>query len=63
MYFFNCRIPPNLCNVVLAAGVRNADEPTWNKVFKKFESETVPSMKRKLMYALTDTRNKELISR
>ena len=61
--FFYSRITPNLRNIVYSAGVKNADEATWDEVFQKFISESVPSEKRKLMYALTNSRNKEILSR
>ncbi|XP_020619456.1 endoplasmic reticulum aminopeptidase 1-like isoform X1 [Orbicella faveolata] len=56
-------ITPNLRNIVYSTGVKYADEATWDEVFGKFESEAVPSEKRKLMYALTNSRNKEILSR
>ncbi|KAL9985907.1 hypothetical protein ACROYT_G008360 [Oculina patagonica] len=38
-------------------------KPTWMEVFKRFQSEAVPSEKRKLMYALTNSRNKGILTR
>jgi len=63
IHCFNSRITPNLRNVVYSTGVRYADQATWDEVFQKFKSETVPSEKRKLMYALTNSRNEDILSR
>ena len=59
----NSRINPNLRNLVYSTGVKYADQATWDEVFQKFQSEPVPSEKRKLMYALTNSRNKDILNR
>ena len=60
---FNSRVTPNLRNIVYSIGVKDADDATWTKVFHRFESETVPSEKRKLMYALTNSRDEGILRR
>ncbi|KAL9985906.1 hypothetical protein ACROYT_G008359 [Oculina patagonica] len=56
-------ITPNLRNIIYSIGVKDANEATWNKVFERFQSETVPSEKRKLMYALTNSRDQGILTR
>ena len=63
IYFLNSRIAPNLRNVVYSTGLKYADQETWDEVFRKFKSEPVPSEKRKLMYALTNSRDKDILQR
>ena len=59
----NYRITPNLRSTVYSLGVKDADEATWNKVFDRYLKETVPSEKRKLMYAVTNIRNKKILQK
>ena len=59
----NYRITPNLRSTVYSLGVKDADEATWNKVFDKYLKEPVPSEKRKLMYAVTNIRNKKILQK
>ena len=57
------RIAPNLRSTVYSIGIKDANESTWMKVFNRFQTETVPSEKRKLMYALTNSRNEGILKR
>lgn len=57
------RIRPNLRNVVYSVGVKYADEQTWTEVFRRFQAEKVATEKRKLMYALTSSRNPGILKR
>lgn len=54
-------IRPNLRNVVYSLGVKYADIKTWQKVFERFRKEQVATEKRKLMYALTSSRNPQIL--
>ncbi|XP_078360605.1 endoplasmic reticulum aminopeptidase 1-like [Oculina patagonica] len=56
-------IAPNLRSTVYSIGIKDANDSTWMEVFKRFQSEAVPSEKRKLMYALTNSRNKGILTR
>lgn len=69
MKFFNdwldksVPISPNVRYAIYAIGLREANDSTWTKVFNKYQAETVPSEKRKLMYALTSSRHEDILKR
>lgn len=69
MKFFNdwldksVPISPNVRYAIYAIGLREASDSTWTKVFNKYQAETVPSEKRKLMYALTSSRHEDILKR
>ncbi|XP_068711670.1 endoplasmic reticulum aminopeptidase 1-like isoform X2 [Montipora foliosa] len=59
----NQSIAPNLRNAIYSIGIKDADDQTWNEVFHRYQTESVPSEKRKLMYALTCSRNQDILKR
>ena len=50
-------------NTIYSVGVKDASEETWNRVFHKYQTEPVPSEKRKLMYALSNSNNLAVLKR
>ena len=50
-------LEPNLKNVVYMAGIANGDDDDWEFMWTKFQEATVPSEKRKLLYALAKSKD------
>lgn len=56
-------ISPNVRYAIYTIGLRVANDSVWTKVFYRYQTETVPSEKKKLMYALTTSQNEVILKR
>lgn len=60
---FLCSIPPNLRSVVYLAAIKYGESEDWDYLFEIYKSTQFPSEQRKIMFALTDTRNKTILKK
>ena len=63
LLYFHYRISPNVRYAIYTIGLRVANDSVWTKVFYRYQTETVPSEKKKLMYALTTSQNEVILKR
>ena len=57
------RVAPNLRSLVYSTGIKDGTEEDWDFVFRKYMAEPVASEKKKLMVALTSSKNETILKR
>ena len=60
---FYYSIAPNLRSIVYLAAIKYGGSDEWNHMFKIYQSTQFPSEQRKIMFALTDSKNKTILKR